>query len=635
MKIIRFLIRATTLRCTARARTNFLIDLDTMTKRKFHSDHSIKRPKPPSKKKSVKEGSSEEVLLADIKHLLSAQAEVFEAHSDDQDGRISGEEKPKYSRPERFSEIVVKISELSSTGDGLALADTSDHVYVVPFSLPGETVKVKVVNCFNRDHYTLTDFISVIEPAANRNDALVRCPYFAKCSGCQFQMLPYAEQLVHKKTIIEKAYRNFSSLPPELIPAIGDTIGSPLQYGYRTKLTPHFDGPPGVMSRKARRANEIIKWNEVPPIGFMQKGTRKTIDIEDCPIGTDVVRLGLKLERKRVADDISIFRKGATLLLRESTKRVPKSGEGDKPPAPTKAEQESIDVANERAETSVNGTLEPEPQPLVWVPTPGTEAKDPLPYTEEKTCVTDQTAISTEFVDDYIFTNPAGSFFQNNNSILPTFTAYIRKHILGPPTKTKSPNPSRGSTPTRNSRKGSSSPAPASAAEARPITNLIDAYCGSGLFSITLSPLFSHTLGIDIAGASIRSAHANALVNDVSNADFMTADATEIFAAVKFPADETVVVIDPSRKGCDEGFLRQLLSYAPKRVCYVSCNVHTQARDVGLLVQGMGVERGAPQGGGVWLERRETRYRLESLRGFDFFPQTGHVEGVAMLARVD
>jgi len=634
MKIIRFLIRATTLRCTVRAIPNFSIDVDTMTKRKFHTDYPVKRPKPPSRKKSVKEGSSEEVLLADVKNLLSAQAERPEEHSDAQDGQSLAEEKPRYSRPERFSELVVKISELSSTGDGLALADTSDHVYVVPFSLPGEIVKVKLINCFSRDHYTLTDFISVIEPAANRNDGLVKCPYFARCSGCQFQMLPYAEQLVHKKMIIEKAYRNFSSLPPELIPAIGDTIGSPLRYGYRTKLTPHFDGPPGVMSRKARRANEIIKWNEVPPIGFMQKGTRKTIDIEDCPIGTDVVRLGLKLERKRVADDISIFRKGATLLLRESTKRVPKSKDGDKPRAATKAEQESIDVANERAETQVNGTIEPEPQPLVWVPAPETEAKDPLPYTEEKTCVTDQTAISTEFVDDYIFTNPAGSFFQNNNSILPTFTAYIREHILGSPPNTKSSNPSHESTPNKNSREGSSPP-PASAAEARPITNLIDAYCGSGLFSITLSPLFTHTLGIDIAGASIRSAHANALVNDVSNADFMTADATEIFAAVKFPPDETVVVIDPSRKGCDEGFLKQLLSYAPKRVCYVSCNVHTQARDVGLLVQGMGVERGAPDGGGVWLERRETRYRMESLRGFDFFPQTGHVEGVAMMARVD
>ena len=53
---------------------------------------------------------------------------------------------------------------------------------------------------------------------------------------------------------------------------------------------------------------------------------------------------------------------------------------------------------------------------------------------------------------------------------------------------------------------------------------------------------------------------------------------------------------------------------------YVSCNVHTQARDVGMLVNG--VDEGK-------------KYEIESLRGFDFFPQTGHVEGVALLNRVD
>ncbi len=82
------------------------------------------------------------------------------------------------------------------------------------------------------------------------------------------------------------------------------------------------------------------------------------------------------------------------------------------------------------------------------------------------------------------------------------------------------------------------------------------------------------------------------------------------------------MVIDPPRKGCDESFLTQLLKFGPKRVVYVSCNVHTQARDVGLLVRGM--ERAG-----------KTRYEIESLRGFDFFPQTGHVEGVAVLNRVE
>lgn len=563
-----------------------------MTKRKLHNGYSAKHQKPPTKWKAVKEGSSEEILLADVKNLLSTREGSPVSRDGDADGPVG--EKPQYSPPERFSEIEVKISELSSTGDGLGLADTLDHVYVVPFTLPGEVIKARVVNYFPRDKYTLTDFISIIKASPSRNDDLVKCPYFAKCSGCQFQMLSYEEQLVHKKTIIEKAYRNFSSLPPEMIPVIGDTIGSPLQYGYRTKLTPHFDGPPGIMSRKAKRSGANIKWNEVPPIGFMLKGTRKTIDIEDCPIGTDVVRLGLKLERKRVADDISMFRQGATLLLRESTQRDPKPSDSDPSPKPSQTEQESIDIANERPASAVNGTIPPAPTPLVSLRPSSPDPKDSLPYTETKTCITDQNATSTEFIDNYLFTNPAGSFFQNNNSILPTFTSYIREHILGPHSSTPSPSP--------------------------PLKNLIDAYSGSGLFSITLSPLFSHTLGIDIAGASIRSAHANALINNVPNTNFIAADASALFSSVKFPADETVVVIDPSRKGCDEAFLRQLLGYGPRRVCYVSCNVHTQARDVGVLVRG-------------W-EGKGTRYRLESLRGFDFFPQTGHVEGVAMLERV-
>jgi tRNA (uracil-5-)-methyltransferase len=69
-----------------------------------------------------------------------------------------------------------------------------------------------------------------------------------------------------------------------------------------------------------------------------------------------------------------------------------------------------------------------------------------------------------------------------------------------------------------------------------------------------------------------------------------------------------------------------LVEYGPQRVVYVSCNVHTQARDVGVLVGGMsGVDGGFGKGEGC--------YEIESLRGFDFFPMTGHVEGVAVLRR--
>ena len=64
-------------------------------------------------------------------------------------------------------------------------------------------------------------------------------------------------------------------------------------------------------------------------------------------------------------------------------------------------------------------------------------------------------------------------------------------------------------------------------------------------------------------------------------------------------------------------------------VVYVSCNVHTQARDVGRILAGKVVRRDEEGQG------KEGRYVLESLRGFDLFPQTAHVEAVAVLRLVD
>ncbi|ESZ90114.1 putative tRNA (uracil-5-)-methyltransferase [Sclerotinia borealis F-4128] len=555
-----------------------------LKRKQFSNGRGPKRQKV-QREKPAKDGSSEEVLIADVRALFAAQkisnasqAPIENGDTDSANIEIGAEQQKPTSAeggalvvadatsevplPERFSEIEVKVVEISSTGDGLALHPPTNRIYVVPFSVPGDIVRAKVITHFSRENYSLADFVSVVEPSPLRDESRVNCKYFSKCSGCQFQMLDYSTQLQHKKSIVEKAYKNFSHLPSELIPAIQDTIGSPLQYGYRTKLTPHFDGPPGYRSRSNRRNDTKAAFENVPEIGFMQKGKRQTLDIEDCPIGTDTVRMGMKLERTRVADELHKYKRGATILLRESTKRIYKN--------------------------------DPEYQDME-IP-PNTIKVATSEHTDVKTCITDMKGESTEYIDQFLFTSIAGSFFQNNNSILPIFTQYIRDHILPPP--------------------GSFSP------DLPEIQYLIDAYSGSGLFTITLSSLFKSSTGIDISDASIISARRNAELNklDASRCSFMAADAPTLFQSVTYPKDETVVVIDPPRKGCDESFLSQLLKFGPRRVVYVSCNVHTQARDVGVLVKGS--ENG-------------TRYVIESLRGFDFFPQTGHVEGVAVLSRVD
>ena len=104
----------------------------------------------------------------------------------------------------------------------------------------------------------------------------------------------------------------------------------------------------------------------------------------------------------------------------------------------------------------------------------------------------------------------------------------------------------------------------------------------------------------------------------------MEGDASNIFATVQsFPRDQTAVIIDPPRKGSDEKFIDQLIDFGSSVVVYVSCNVHTQARDIGMIVRKSQEKMGGKE------------YTVESIRGFDLFPQTYHVESVAVLRLVD
>ena len=213
-------------------------------------------------------------------------------------------------------------------------------------------------------------------------------------------------------------------------------------------------------------------------------------------------------------------------------------------------------------------------------------------------CITDHKATARERVGDLLFDYQAGSFFQNNNSVLVPLTSYVRDAIF-PPTSLTSPP-----------------------------THLVDAYCGAGLFALTLAPHFTKVAGIELSADSIRFATHNAALNGLAHkVSFRAGDAAQIFGVVSdFPPARTALIVDPPRKGCDEAFIKQLLAFRAQAVVYVSCNVHTQARDVGQIVSWSVDEEAEGKG--------EGKYVLESLRGFDLFPQTAHVESVAVLRLV-
>ncbi|KAJ9602821.1 tRNA(m5U54)methyltransferase [Cladophialophora chaetospira] len=567
-----------------------------------------KRRKDEQSRPRVTEGSPDQVLDIEATTLLERLRNEKGTDARDKDTDDLKSSSAQTEKPEAGTELQLEIQELSSTGDGLAYSPDKDHdlVFVVPFSVPGDKVLAKTDPQKPDSHQWMkVDFVKLLSPSPSRDGVTPQCRYFGTCSGCQLQMLPYQEQLAHKKTIIEKAFKHFSNLDPSLIPPVEETIGSPLQYGYRTKITPHYDG-----THKSRPWKE---GDQPPPFGFTKKNVSKILDIEQCPIATDILNEGLKIERKNVADTFWKKSTGATVLLRESTKReVLSSSQATK----ARTLSNSKDTATNGAALAQDLSRLPLEYPGSPTSTSVSFSKPSVPeitytypsFQDTKTYTSDHKAFTTEHIGPYTYTTLANSFFQNNNSILPTFLSYIRDQIL-PKTPAIS---ATGETYTPK------------------IKYLLDAYCGSGLFSIALASEFSSVLGIDIDALGIQCARENATINNPqkangqSNLGFIAADATAIFEDVPYPADQTLCIIDPPRKGASPDFLKQLCAYGPKRVVYVSCNVHTQARDVGMLVAGLGGK-----------EHKSWRYSIEKVGGFDFFPQTGHVEGVCFLNRVE
>ena len=122
--------------------------------------------------------------------------------------------------------------------------------------------------------------------------------------------------------------------------------------------------------------------------------------------------------------------------------------------------------------------------------------------------------------------------------------------------------------------------------------------------------------GVEIIPQAIDNAKENAKINGIENAAFYVGKAEEVlpkqFEENHIHAD--VIVVDPPRKGCDEKCLETMVQMAPERIVYVSCDPATLARDLKYLC-----------GNG---------YCLERVQAVDQFPETVHVETVALLSKL-
>ena len=143
---------------------------------------------------------------------------------------------------------------------------------------------------------------------------------------------------------------------------------------------------------------------------------------------------------------------------------------------------------------------------------------------------------------------------------------------------------------------------------------VLDAYCGIGTIGLTASSRAKQVVGVELNRDAIRDAIGNARHNNVKNARFFAADATQwITEAAAAGQRADVIFMDPPREGSTPQFIESVARMAPKRVVYVSCNPETMARDLALLTA--------------------KGYRAEGFTPVDLFPQTAHCETVVLLSK--
>ena len=169
----------------------------------------------------------------------------------------------------------------------------------IPGALPGEKIVARVWH--NSANFSRADLVRVVIPSPHRVQP--RCDLFGECGGCQYQNLAYPQQLERKRKQVAEAFERLGGLKVEVEPC----HPSPKQYGYRSKITPHFMTP--------RRADF--------PIGFLASGTsRRVIDVPKCPIATDAINSSFAKTRKEIRGNPGRFERGATLLFRDCEEGV-------------------------------------------------------------------------------------------------------------------------------------------------------------------------------------------------------------------------------------------------------------------------------------------------------------------------
>ena len=377
-----------------------------------------------------------------------------------------------------------------------------------------------------------------------------KCPLYKKCGGCQLQNLSYAEQLGFKQRKIERLLGEFGRVEP--------IIGMDEPYHYRNKVQAAF---------ATARNGKIIS-------GVYQSGTHSIVCVDSC------------LTEDRKADEIIVSVRN---MLR-SFKIQPydeRSGSGTLRHVLVKRGFKTNQIM---VVLVTAGPIFPAKNNFVKAlrkehPDITTIVHNINPYQTSLVLGERENVLyGTGKIEDELcgltFRISPRSFYQIN----PVQTEVLYNTAM-------------------------------EYADMSGREKVIDAYCGIGTIGLVASKRAGEVIGVELNRDAVHDAISNAKRNGIKNVRFFCDDAGEFMLGMARDGEKAdIVFMDPPRAGSDECFLSSLVTLAPKKIVYISCNPETQQRDLRFLTK-----RG---------------YKVEKIQPVDMFPHTNHVETVVLLSQL-
>jgi 23S rRNA (uracil1939-C5)-methyltransferase len=419
-----------------------------------------------------------------------------------------------------------------------------------------------------RKNHAEARLVEVLEMSPDRVDAV--CSHFGVCGGCSWQNLKYSEQLRWKKQHVRDAFERIGKVG---FRELHDTMPAPKQFNYRNKMEFSFGASRWLTDDEINSESDLL--NKDFALGLHIPGRfDKILNIDECHIHPSAANEVLNsIRNKAVELGLSGYHQREhrgflrNLVFRHSEANNEMMVILITTSPETKEEIEFVDWLFDE--------LKVENKYISSLLHVVNDTWSPVANGRIERCEGQE--YITEKIHDVDYRISPFSFFQTNSGQLNLFISKIIE-----------------------------------TAKLRGDEKAWDLYCGTGSITLPAAASVSEITGIELVESSILDARANAELNGINNVSFHCADLhgkgmPELINSLDKPE---VVFIDPPRAGMHNNLTDMLNQLKIEKIVYVSCNPSTQARDCALLNE---------------------NYEVLSLQPVDMFPQTYHVENIALL----